>query len=284
MTLQLVGELGLRAEDINVVPGDTSGVALGLGVGVIIPFMHVILAVLLAIPVRANVAVAGACTLFVNPITIPPMYYAAYRIGSWELHHEALGPDPAAAREASGELARMLFWLHHASGPIALGILTISLSAAILGYAISALVWRLWTRSYSTAIHVAPPVCQMTPRDQRWVHLRPGNPAVDLHLGAWLEVRDNVSAGQWRGANVGPRILDDAAPCGALYRDTFEGRVEVVCVGKRAGCQRTAERYRRARHETMKKTTAQHVSISMAVAASPPAEPGGSYPGISPNG
>jgi hypothetical protein len=121
-------------------------VALGLGVGVIIPFMHVILAVLLAIPVRANVAIAGAFTLVVNPITIPPMYYAAYRIGSWELHHEALGPDPAAAREASGELARMLFWLHHASGPIALGILTISLCAAVAGYVVSALVWRAWTR------------------------------------------------------------------------------------------------------------------------------------------
>ena len=122
------------------------GVALGLGVGVIIPFMHVILAVLLAIPVRANVAIAGAFTLVVNPLTIPPMYYAAYRIGSWELHHEALGPDPAAAREASGELARMLFWLHHASGPIALGILTISLSAALLGYVVSALIWRGWMR------------------------------------------------------------------------------------------------------------------------------------------
>jgi len=122
------------------------GVALGLGVGVIIPFMHVILAVLLAIPVRANVAIAGAFTLVVNPITIPPMYYAAYRIGSWELHHEALGPDPAAAREASSELARMLFWLHHASGPIALGILTIALTAAALGYAVSALGWRLWAR------------------------------------------------------------------------------------------------------------------------------------------
>jgi uncharacterized protein (DUF2062 family) len=119
-------------------------VALGLGVGVIIPFMHVILAVLLAIPVRANVAIAGAFTLVVNPITIPPMYYAAYRIGSWELRHDALGPDPAAAQHASSELGRMLFWLHHASGPIALGILTIALSAAIGGYIVSALVWRAW--------------------------------------------------------------------------------------------------------------------------------------------
>ena len=121
------------------------GVALGLGVGVIIPFMHIILAMLLAIPVRANVAIAGAFTLVVNPITIPPMYWAAYHIGRWELRQDTI-VDPAAAREASGELARMLFWLHHASGPIALGILTISLSAAALGYAISALGWRLWTR------------------------------------------------------------------------------------------------------------------------------------------
>ena len=58
------------------------GVALGLGIGVIIPFMHTFIAAVLAIPLRANVAMAAAFTLVVNPITIPPMYYAAYRIGS----------------------------------------------------------------------------------------------------------------------------------------------------------------------------------------------------------
>jgi uncharacterized protein (DUF2062 family) len=123
------------------------GVALGLGVGVIIPFMHVVVAMLLAIPTRANVALAGAFTLVVNPLTIPPMYYAAYRIGSWELHHDSLVIDPERAAQASGELGRFLFWIHHASGPIALGILTISASAAALGYAVSAIAWRLWLRS-----------------------------------------------------------------------------------------------------------------------------------------
>src|SRR3954470_20930100 len=123
------------------------GVALGLGVGVIIPFMHVIIAVILAIPVRANVAIAGAFTLVVNPLTIPPMYYAAYRIGSWELRHDAALIDPARAEQASGELSRFLFWIHHASGPIALGILTISAAAAATGYAVSAVGWRLWIRS-----------------------------------------------------------------------------------------------------------------------------------------
>jgi uncharacterized protein (DUF2062 family) len=123
------------------------GVALGLGVGVIIPFMHVVIAALLAIPVRANVALAAAFTLVVNPLTIPPIYYAAYRIGSWELRHDAMVIDPAAAEHASGELSRFLFWIHHASGPIALGILTISAGAALTGYVVSAVGWRLWIRS-----------------------------------------------------------------------------------------------------------------------------------------
>jgi len=123
------------------------GVALGLGIGIIIPFMHTILAALLAIPLRANVAIAAAFTLVVNPLTIPPMYYAAYRIGSWELHHDATLMNPAAAERASGELARFLFWIHEASGPIALGILTIAAVATLVGYFGSALLWRGSLRS-----------------------------------------------------------------------------------------------------------------------------------------
>jgi uncharacterized protein (DUF2062 family) len=123
------------------------GVALGLFVAVIIPVMHTAIAALLAIPTRANVAFAAVFTLVVNPLTIPPMYYAAYRIGSWELHHDATLLNPAAAERFSGELSRLLFWIHQASAPIAVGILTIAAAAAILGYAGSSLAWRFWTRS-----------------------------------------------------------------------------------------------------------------------------------------
>src|SRR3954452_4708893 len=123
------------------------GVALGLFVAVIIPFMHTFIAALLAIPARANVAVAALFTLAVNPITIPPLYYAAYRIGSWELHHDASLVNPAAAERFSGELSRLLFWIHQASGPIAVGVLTIAAAAAVLGYLVSALVWRFWSQS-----------------------------------------------------------------------------------------------------------------------------------------
>ena len=123
------------------------GVALGLFVAVIIPVMHTAIAALLAIPTRANVAFAAVFTLLVNPLTIPPMYYAAYRIGSWELHHDATLLNPSAAERVSGELGRLLFWVHEASAPIAVGILTIAVIAAVLGYAGSSLAWRWWTGS-----------------------------------------------------------------------------------------------------------------------------------------
>lgn len=123
------------------------GVAIGLFVAIIIPVMHTVFAALLAIPARANVAIAAAITLVVNPLTIPPMYYAAYRIGSWELHHEAPLVNAAAAERFSSELSRLLFWVHQASGPIAVGILTIAVSSAVIGYLVASLGWRIWTGS-----------------------------------------------------------------------------------------------------------------------------------------
>lgn len=123
------------------------GVAIGLFVGVIIPFMHTLIAAVLAIPLRANVAVAAALTLVVNPLTIPPLYYAAYRIGSWELHHEGPLVNPAAAERFSSELSRLLFWIHQASGPIALGVLSIAVAAALVGYFGATVVWRAWLGS-----------------------------------------------------------------------------------------------------------------------------------------
>jgi hypothetical protein len=93
------------------------------------------------------VAVAAILTWVVNPLTMPFMYLAAYRIGSWELHHDARLVNPADAERFSGELSRALFWLHHASGAIALGILTIAVAASAIGYAATALAWRFWALS-----------------------------------------------------------------------------------------------------------------------------------------
>ncbi len=121
-------------------------VALGLGIGVIIPFMHTVVAALFAVPARANIAVAAAVTLVINPLTIPPMYWLALQIGRWELRRGA-DIDPAAAAQVSGELAKFLFLLKRESGPLALGVLTIAATAAVIGYFASAFFWRRWITS-----------------------------------------------------------------------------------------------------------------------------------------
>jgi uncharacterized protein (DUF2062 family) len=116
-------------------------VALGLGIGILLPVMHMALAALLAIPTRANIAIAAAFTLLINPVTIPPIYYAAWRVGAWELHERAAAhanPGVSLHGHAEGWLA--LVW--HASGPIALGIVTLAVLAAAAGYLISSAVWR----------------------------------------------------------------------------------------------------------------------------------------------
>jgi hypothetical protein len=55
--------------------------------------------------------------------------------------------NPAAAERFSSELSRLLFWIHQASAPIAVGILTIAAAAAVIGYIGAALVWGFWSRS-----------------------------------------------------------------------------------------------------------------------------------------
>ena len=74
---------------------------------VIIPFMHTVDRGTGGDPDRAPMSRSRPrARLVVNPLTIPPIYYAAYRIGSWELHHDATLVDPAAAERFSSELSR----------------------------------------------------------------------------------------------------------------------------------------------------------------------------------
>jgi uncharacterized protein (DUF2062 family) len=59
------------------------GVAIGLFIGFLIPFAQILIAAAVAVVLRANVPVAAAGTLVTNPLTVPPIYYAAYHLGAW---------------------------------------------------------------------------------------------------------------------------------------------------------------------------------------------------------
>lgn len=109
--------------------------AIGLFAAFALPVGQFALAAFLAIPLRANVPLAALATLVTNPVTMPPIYFAAYRLGSFLLKHSNRETD---------EMARSLgSRLLDVSGPTALGLLVFAIVSAATGYIVGAAWWRL---------------------------------------------------------------------------------------------------------------------------------------------
>lgn len=93
--------------------GVAAGAAVGLFIGFAIPIAQILLAALAAVVLRVNLPVAAAGTLITNPLTVPPIYYAAYQIGSWATGVSAPASlsfaDPAALWANLGEVGIPLF-------------------------------------------------------------------------------------------------------------------------------------------------------------------------------
>jgi uncharacterized protein (DUF2062 family) len=115
------------------------GVALGMLTGILVPMGQIPASAVLALPLRANIPAAAATTFLTNPFTTPPLWVAAYWLGSW-----MLGPRLSAGVLA-GDTPGWLDWLLHRGGPALLtGLVTLAVVLAILGYFGSALLWRWW--------------------------------------------------------------------------------------------------------------------------------------------
>ncbi|HUN27458.1 MAG TPA: DUF2062 domain-containing protein [Steroidobacteraceae bacterium] len=115
-------------------------VTAAFGAGLAISFVplpvHVPLAVLVAIVWRINLPTTIAATWIVNPFTIVPMYYAAYRLGA---AITGVSPRPFGFRMG-------FEWLERGLGPIWKPFLVGCLAAAILcgalGWLGLELIWR----------------------------------------------------------------------------------------------------------------------------------------------
>ena len=78
---------------------------------------------------------AAAATFVSNPLTMPPIYFAAYKVGAMLMSQSPAGANGQAK---TGFLAKMLV----VSAPTAVGLLVFGLFAAVLGYAAGSLWWR----------------------------------------------------------------------------------------------------------------------------------------------
>lgn len=101
-----------------------------------IPFQSVI-AALLAIVTRCNLPLSAALVWITNPITIPPMFYFAYRLGAW-----LLGIDvEVAAINLSWEWISSQFSI--IARPLLVGSLVCGWVAGITAYVAVRVLWRL---------------------------------------------------------------------------------------------------------------------------------------------
>ena len=122
------------------------GVALGLLVGIIVPFAQILFAALLSAPVRANVPLAALATFVTNPFTTPLIWVAAYWVGSILLRIDAatiVAPVNTAIERT--ELQQFLEWLTGATMVTAFGLIVIAVVAASISYLVSVWTWRWMT-------------------------------------------------------------------------------------------------------------------------------------------
>ena len=120
------------------------GVALGMFTGILIPMGQIPASAVLALPLRANNPAAALTTFLTNPFTTPFLWAGAYWVGRKVLRLDAAVPGRPIAHQVHANLD-WLQWLYAEAGPsIIVGLLVITVVGAILGYALSALGWRLW--------------------------------------------------------------------------------------------------------------------------------------------
>ncbi|MDE2434859.1 MAG: DUF2062 domain-containing protein [Sphingomonadales bacterium] len=121
------------------------GIALGLFVGVLVPFAHSAVAALTAVFVRANVPVAIAATWSSNPATWVILFPLAYKIGKAVLHLDQMtGVAPISETMQQTQTDHLLERMTGAGLDTAFGLFVIATVLATLGYLVTGFGWRLW--------------------------------------------------------------------------------------------------------------------------------------------
>ncbi|HEY8067514.1 MAG TPA: DUF2062 domain-containing protein [Burkholderiales bacterium] len=129
------------------------GFAIGLFAGLVPGPLQMLTAALLAIPLKKNLPVALATTLYTNPFTIAPLYLLAYGYGrlllgagNVPMEVQPYGWDWAHSIDSARALA---YWALALGKPLAVGLVALALTLAAGGYCAVQLAWRAWvTRAW----------------------------------------------------------------------------------------------------------------------------------------
>lgn len=141
--------LGKLLHDPNILHLNRRSVAGAFSVGLFCAFVPVpfqmVLAAIGAIVARVNLPISVALVWITNPLTMPPMFYFAYKLGTWILNT----PLQNIEFQLSGD------WLMQELGiiwqPFLLGCLVCGVGFAMLSNVLIRLFWRIhvgrsWTK------------------------------------------------------------------------------------------------------------------------------------------
>lgn len=133
--------LGTLLHDPNILHLNRRSVAGAFSVGLFMAFVPVpfqmVLAAIGAIVARVNLPISVALVWITNPFTMPPIFYTAYKVGTWVLDT----PIQDVEFQLSVE------WLMHGLSaiwqPFLLGCFVCGVTFAVLGNMLIRLFWRI---------------------------------------------------------------------------------------------------------------------------------------------
>ena len=124
------------------------GFAIGLFAGLVPGPLQMLTAALLAVPLKKNLPVALATTLYTNPFTIAPLYLLAYGYGRLLL---GAGGHPMEVAPYEWDWAHWIVsaealahWMLALGKPLAVGLVALALTLALAGYCTVQVAWRAY--------------------------------------------------------------------------------------------------------------------------------------------
>ncbi len=120
----------------------SNGMAVGLFAAIIpLPF-QMLWAAILSIIFRGNLPLAVVLVWLTNPITVPPLYYVSYHLGAIMMNLDAKKVDFSF----SSNWLSSTWWVETLGAiwePWLLGLMTIAILSALIGYLTVQWLWRL---------------------------------------------------------------------------------------------------------------------------------------------
>lgn len=121
-------------------------VAVGMFCGLMPGPTQMLTALIVAYFLRTNLPVAAFTTLYTNPLTYMPLYFAAYKIGSALLGVKAADKLDFPSWSDGNFFTEFGAWLAGAGKPLLVGVPVLGACLAVVGYVAVLQFWKLRTR------------------------------------------------------------------------------------------------------------------------------------------